>query len=274
MTKLLAINSSHRGEKGYTQFLVDKIFSGAKKAGAECETIVLANHKINACLGCRACHKKNHYLKCVYDEKDDVKMIFDKMREADILIYATPIYIFSMTGLMKIFLDRITSTADSSIMTLSDCGLFFHHIDRKLVSKPFVLLTTQDNLENETSASVVSYFKSYSGFLDAPIAGIIRRKSGALVGHGRDTENENRYPKIKSVYEAIEMSGFELIQNGKISAKTQKAASQSIVNMPGVVAFLLRSGFVRKSHFIMSRIFEQAKLKLNNLDYERPDYRR
>lgn len=263
MTKLLAINGSHQGKNGYTQFLIDKLFAGARRAEAECETIVLDNYKINDCLGCRVCHKPNHYLKCVYEEKDDVKLIFDKMREADILIYATPIYIFSMTGLMKKFLDRITSTADSSIMTTSDSGLFFHHIDRKLVSKPFVLLTTQDNLEDETSANVISYFKTYSSFLDAPMVGVIRRKSGGLVGHGKDKGKENQYPKIKSVYDAVEKAGFELIQNGKISAKTQKVAGQGIVKMPVFVAFLLRFGIVRKNHFIMSKILEQAKLNLN-----------
>lgn len=41
------------------------------------------------------------YLKYVYHEKDDVARLFDIMREADRLIYATPVYIFTMTGLMK-----------------------------------------------------------------------------------------------------------------------------------------------------------------------------
>ena len=77
--KIVAINSSHRGDKGYTHFLIAKLFDGAKNAGAECETIVLAHHTINTCLGCRVCHKSNHYLKCIYDEKDDVKEIFAKI---------------------------------------------------------------------------------------------------------------------------------------------------------------------------------------------------
>jgi multimeric flavodoxin WrbA len=38
--KILAINGSNRGKHGYTQFLIDKVFEGAKANGAECETIM------------------------------------------------------------------------------------------------------------------------------------------------------------------------------------------------------------------------------------------
>lgn len=256
--KIVAINSSHRGDKGYTHFLIAKLFDGAKNAGAECETIVLAHHTINTCLGCRVCHKSNHYLKCIYDEKDDVKEIFAKMRNADILIFATPIYIFNMSGLMKIFLDRITSTADSGIKAISEKGLFFHHIDKQLISKPFVLLTTQDNFEIETSANVISYFKTFSHFLDAKLVGIITRKSGVLVGHGKEPEKENQYPKIQQVYTAIRQAGFELVTFGKITNKTQRTTNQNIIKMPKIIEYLLRFKFIRRSKKIMTKILENA----------------
>ena len=40
--KIIAINGSHRGTMGYTHFLIEKLFEGAKKEGAECEEITLA----------------------------------------------------------------------------------------------------------------------------------------------------------------------------------------------------------------------------------------
>ncbi len=47
--KIIAINGSHRGENGYTEFLLNKLFQGAEEAGADCEIIHLAKMKMNRC---------------------------------------------------------------------------------------------------------------------------------------------------------------------------------------------------------------------------------
>lgn len=257
--KILAINGSHRGEKGYTQILINKFFAGAKQLHAECDVIVLKNFKVNQCLGCLVCHKQEHYLKCVYDEKDDVKKIFDKMRDADTLVFATPIYIFNMTGLMKIFLDRITSTADSSIMTTSNSGLFFHHIEKELISKPFVLITTQDNIEDETSKNVESYFKTFSNFLDAPFVGYIKRKSGSLIGYGKDSEKEKQYPIITQVNGSIEKAGYEFVKYGKIKKRTEKQCNRQIIPIPWFIEFLLKLSLLRNNKVFMSKLLKKVR---------------
>src|SRR5512138_1920855 len=114
--KIFAINASHRGDRGHTRFLIDKLFLGATSAGAACEVVTLAKLRINRCLACLRCHADAHSLQCVYDEKDDVRSIFRKMAEADLIIYATPVYVFGMTGLLKTFLDRLNATGDSRVL--------------------------------------------------------------------------------------------------------------------------------------------------------------
>lgn len=93
---------------------------------------------------------------------------------------------------MKRLLDRINSTGDSSQLKLTKSGLIFHHIDGELCSKPFVLLVACDNLEDETSHSIVEYFNVYSQFMDASLAGMLIRKSGKLVGYGKSPELEQK----------------------------------------------------------------------------------
>ena len=230
--KIVAINGSHRGDRGYTHHLINKLFKGAINSGADCEEIILSQLRINMCKACQVCTTEEHFLKCIYDEKDDVSLIFEKMRHADIIIYATPIYVMNMTGLMKIFLDRIYSTGDCSDHRLSKSGLFFHHISKEIYSKPFVTLICQDNIENETSKNVISYFKTFSRFMDAPQVGTIIRRSGKLTGHGTSPEKEKLFPKIFESYQAIENAGKELATFGKISSKTQKKASQDIIPVP------------------------------------------
>ena len=251
--KIVAINGSHRGDKGFTHFLINKVATGATQEGASFETIDLSKHKINRCIGCQMCHTEKSFLKCIYEGEDDVKEIFDKIRRADTLIFATPIYLFNMSGLLKVFLDRINSTGDSGKLQMSKSGLFFHHIDHELCSKPFVLLVCCDNMEDETPKNVISYFRTYSKFMDAPMVGTIVRKSGKLIGHGQSPEKERRYPKIYDVYDALQQAGRDLAIIGKIHSKTQNRTNQHIIDIPPMLNILMKFRPFKK------RALEKAK---------------
>lgn len=249
---ILAVNGSYRGDKGHTRFLIDKIFKGAKEHGAECEVVTLSKNKINMCKACNICQTENHYLKCVFDDKDDVRSIFDKMSRADIIVFATPVYIFGISGLMKIFLDRIYSTSNVNNIMVSKSGLLFHHIDSSICSKPFVTLVCCDNLEDETPKNISSYFKTYSKFMDAPQVGVLIRNAGGLTGYGKDPEKEKKFPKINEVYDTYSQAGRELALQGKISKRTQRKANQEIIQVP-----LFR--YIKKIRPLKSKFVEIAK---------------
>ncbi len=230
--RIVAINGSHRGAKGLTQFLLDKVAAGARQAGAEFESVVLAKANMNQCLGCQVCRSEKSYLRCVYEDKDDVLEIFNIMRQADLLIFATPVYIFTMTGLMKRLLDRIYSTGDTNDLRLSRSGLFFHHIDAELCSKPFAVLVCCDNIENETPRNVLTYFKTYARFMDAHIIGTLVRKSGQLMRQNELLPDGSPNPRIAKIYAAFEQAGRDLAISGRISAATQRQANQSVLEIP------------------------------------------
>lgn len=244
--KILAINGSHRGKRGYTEFLINKLFEGARLAGAECETVTLAELNINRCQGCFICQKKDHLLKCIYDGKDDANKVFAKMREADILVFATPIYVFNLSSLLLSLIDRIPATCNTFESKISQKGLFFHNIDPKLCSKPFITIVCQDNIEFETHKNVLSYFKTYSKFMDAPYVGSIVRRSAMLSGQGKDETKLEKYLVLKDVYKAIAQAGEELAVNGKIGLLTQKTANKKLINMPIFIKPLMRFKVFRK----------------------------
>ncbi len=229
---ILAINSSYRGDKGHTRFLIDKLFQGAKEAGAECQVVTLASLKINRCLACGKCQTAEHHLKCVHDTRDDVAAVFRQMRRADIIVYATPVYVFGMSGLLKTFLERFYGRGDSVDLSISRSGLMFHHVDHSICSKPFVTLVCCDNLENETPKNVLSYFQTFSRFMDAPQVGVLVRNGGRLSGHGLDPERERRVPRIFDVYGAYEQAGRELATLGHIRRSTERRANQEIAPVP------------------------------------------
>ena len=238
--KILAINSSHRGRRGCTQFLLDRLAEGAISAGAEFETVALAEHKINHCLACDSCSKPASMGHCVFEAQDDVKAIFDRMRAADIVVYASPAYIFTMTGLMKVFLDRLNSTGKSTELCLSDSGLIFHPVDKQVTGKPMVILTLCANIEPETLTNIVSYFKTYAKFVDAPIVGTLVRTMAPQLMEGEPTK------AVQEVLAAFVQAGRELATGKKIDRSTEKAASRSTIGIPFLKLLMKLRGFKRK----------------------------
>ena len=103
MKKVIVISTSLRtGSNSDT--LADMFIKGASDAGHNVEKISLAGKTIAFCKGCLACQKLG---KCVID--DDANAIMQKVLEADIVCWATPIYYYEMSGQMKVLIDRMNA---------------------------------------------------------------------------------------------------------------------------------------------------------------------
>lgn len=98
--KVLIISTSLRNNAN-SEILARETERGAKDAGHEVEFVTLKDKTINFCKGCLACQKLGH---CVIN--DDANAITDKMKEADVIVWATPIYYYEMSGQMKTIIDR------------------------------------------------------------------------------------------------------------------------------------------------------------------------
>lgn len=100
MKKILVITSSLRPDSN-SEILADSFIRGAEEAGHEVEKISLKGKTINFCTGCLVCQKTQ---RCVIH--DDADAIAQKMKVADVLVFATPVYYYEMSGKMKSMLDR------------------------------------------------------------------------------------------------------------------------------------------------------------------------
>lgn len=98
---ILIISSSMSGTKN-TKKLCEQFEKGAIESLNNVSLLELKGKKINYCLGCNTCKKNDGT--CVY--KDDVEKILEKMIKADIIVLASPIYFYSITGQMKTLIDR------------------------------------------------------------------------------------------------------------------------------------------------------------------------
>lgn len=98
--KVLIISSSPR-KNGNSEALADAFFRGARDGGNTVEKVSLYDKTIGFCRGCLACQKTG---RCVIH--DDADMITQRMAIADVLVFATPIYYYEMSGQLKTMLDR------------------------------------------------------------------------------------------------------------------------------------------------------------------------
>jgi len=100
--KILAIHGSPRTVRSNTRRLAGFVLEGASGAGAETETIDLADYRIVPCTACDACSLNGV---CVND--DDVPSLISRMNEADAIVFGSPVYIDNVSGQMKVFFDRL-----------------------------------------------------------------------------------------------------------------------------------------------------------------------
>lgn len=101
MSKNILIISTSLRARSNSEALADSFLKGAQDAGNRVEKLTLKEKNIAFCKGCLACLKLHT---CVI--KDDAVAIAEKMRDADVIVFATPVYYYEMSGQMKTLLDR------------------------------------------------------------------------------------------------------------------------------------------------------------------------
>ena len=107
MKKVIVISTSLRAGSN-SDMLADKFAEGATASGHEVEKISLRGKEIKFCVGCLSCQ---HTGACVF--KDDVPDIMAKVKDADVVCWATPIYYYEMSGQMKTLIDRMNAMYSS-----------------------------------------------------------------------------------------------------------------------------------------------------------------
>ena len=86
-----------------SEILADCVLAGARDAGATVEKIRLHGRSIAPCTACDAC-QASPATPCVI--RDDMGPLLDLLRAADVVVFASPVYFFSVAAQMKLFLDR------------------------------------------------------------------------------------------------------------------------------------------------------------------------
>ena len=215
-TKVLAFNASPRGKNGNTERILTRFLEGASEAGAETETIYLREHKIRPCQGCWTCWVKTPG-KCA--QKDDMPPMLEKIKEADVLVYATPLYNYNMTAYLKILVERMLPLADPHIIKVG--GLCAHplRIGKRWRS---VLISNAGFCELDHFDALRATFRRMTR-AHHDFAGEIIRPMGELLRQPMLAE------ALQWFFDAARQAGREVIENGRVSPATEQLLQREII---------------------------------------------
>ena len=100
--KIAILNGIPRKENTYA--MCEAFAEGAKEAGHEVEILNVGKMKIAGCLGCEYCHTKGEGA-CI--QKDDMDQVIEAYKTADMVVFASSIYYFSMTAQLSAAIQRM-----------------------------------------------------------------------------------------------------------------------------------------------------------------------
>lgn len=186
MKKILIILGGGR-KKGNTAQLVDAFMKGAMEAGHATELISLNQLQVNGCIGCNACR---YGKPCV--QKDDFNSLVPKILEADLLVFASPLYFWTISSKIKAFIERFYCIAQK------DDNPPLGRYEKYPVHDCALLMTSADDFF-WTFEQAVSYYQftmvNYIGF---------HNKGMLLAGGCGDTNGRPGIGKTDHLMEAYE----------------------------------------------------------------------
>lgn len=108
MSKKIVIVSATPRKNGNSEILANEFMKGAIESGNEVEMIKIREMNLQFCKGCFACLKTH---KCVVKDDFTVKVL-NTLKDADVIVFATPVYYYAVSGQLKTFIDRMNPLYD------------------------------------------------------------------------------------------------------------------------------------------------------------------
>ncbi|MFX1398987.1 MAG: NAD(P)H-dependent oxidoreductase [Promethearchaeota archaeon] len=221
--KVLAINSSPNMDEGNTALILNPFLNGMKEAGADVELFHTKELKINPCQGEYNCWMKTPG-QCY--QNDDMQKLYPKF-SADVIVFATPLYVDGMNGSMKNLIDR-TIALSSPFIELRDghCRHPLSEDNEGVVAKKgkVVLVSNCGFWERDNFEPLIVHLKAICKNMNREFAGALLRPHGSSLG-----EMLKMGAPVKDVLEAAEEAGRELVSDGKMSEKTLRIVSRELM---------------------------------------------
>ncbi len=213
--KVMALNSSPRGGgQSKTEWMLDNLIEGMCSAGAEVDKIDLRKKKINYCIGCFTCWSKTPGV-CVHND-DMARELFQQFIESELVVFATPLYHYTVNAQIKTFIERTLPILEPFIIKKEN-GRSGHPLRHEHPDAVWL------SVAGFSEMSVFDQLSQYVNFIYKKrlLAEIYRPAAETMMQTGNDTVRAQ-------IAQAVQAAGIEIIQTGKVAAETIAAIQQPL----------------------------------------------
>ena len=220
MSKAVAINGSPRMEKGNTAMVLAPFVQGMMDAGCDVELLYASRLTAKPC-SCSVmyCWDEVPGECCI---KDDMQMVYPKLREADILVLATPVYI-PLPGDMQNFINRLCPLVDPALEFRE--GRTRARFRKDVRIRRFVLVSTSGWWEIGNFGTVVRIVEEIAQDVSVEFAGAVLRSHAHLM-----IENGELTQDGEAVLNAVRKAGYELIKEDGMTRETLDRISRPLIS--------------------------------------------
>jgi putative NADPH-quinone reductase len=223
--KVMVINAAPRMKTGNTHTVLSKFIEGMSERITDIETVFLARMNFKPCMGCFKCYGKTPGV-CAHS--DDMTELATRIKTADLLIFATPVYIDGMTSWGKMFFDRLVVCLDPHFTADAE-GLV--HPLRSTFPKGIFLVSVCGYPGLQNFEPLVSQMKRICRNFHAKYLGALLRPAVFSI------LLKKQYPaQAQSVMDAIKKAGEELARDGFVGDAVLAAAAQDICSSEELMA--------------------------------------
>lgn len=220
MCKAIAINDSPRMERGNTARLLTPFLQGLREGGCQVELFYASRLEVKPCsCGMLYCWNDEPGNCCI---KDDMEMLYPKLRESEILILATPVYI-PLPGEMQNIINRLCPLLDPKLEFRE--GRTRARFREGVRIQKLVLVSTSGWWEMGNFGTVLRVVQELAEDASVEFAGGVLRPHASLMLEGGKITREG-----EAVLEAAKEAGVELIQEGRISQETLARINRPLIS--------------------------------------------
>jgi multimeric flavodoxin WrbA len=207
-------------EKGDTAMVLAPFIQGMMDAGSDVELFYASRLKVKPCTcGEMYCWYKRPGECCI---KDDMQLLYPKLKKADILILATPVYI-PLPGEMQNIINRLCPLVKPFLETRE--GRTRARFHEEVGIQKIVLVSTGGWWEKGNFGTVVRITEELAEDASVEFAGAVLRPHAFLMREEGELTEEG-----EAVLNAVRSSGYELVKEGVMSEETLEAISRPLIS--------------------------------------------